>query len=159
VSSMTNDPAVNGAARPEDMRRVKRQRVLKPGKIIFGISGATIDCFVRDESPQGVLVETDVLVAVPDQVTVKLPGTGTHLALRRWAMGNRIGFEFIGARVIDDETLVRMRAINEVLQRQGVTQAVNSLRLSRFFENDELRRLAEEAEAATIRLESFLLGK
>ncbi len=140
-------------------RRIKRQRVVKMGKIIFGVSDITVDCLICDETPAGILVETETPVSVPEEVKIKLTNGGTFLAMRRWVLGNKIGFEFIGARINDTTTSDSMNAIYDVLQRQGITQALVSLRRSRFFDNDELRQIAEEAETATIRLERLLLNK
>ncbi|HQT37902.1 MAG TPA: hypothetical protein PK231_00660 [Acidocella sp.] len=140
-------------------RRIKRQRVVKMGKIIFGASDITVDCLICDETSAGVLVETETPVPVPDEVKIKLTNGGTFRAVRRWVLGNKIGFEFIGNRINDTVTSESMRAIYDILQTQGITQALVSLRRSRFFDDDELRRTAEDAETATIRLEKMLLNK
>ena len=142
-----------------DHRRIKRQRVVKMGKIIFGVSDITVDCLICDETSSGLLVETETPVSIPDEVKIKLTNGGTFRASRRWAFGNKIGFEFIGTRINDSATSESMSAIYDILQTQGITQALISLRRSRFFDNDELRRAAEDAEAATMRLEQMLLRK
>lgn len=80
-------------------------------------------------------------------------------AIQRWARGNLIGFEFVGKRIDDDLTLAKMRAIKDVLETRGVPMAVNSLRSERFFDNIDLQRAAEEAEAAVVRLNALLCGK
>jgi hypothetical protein len=141
------------------MRRINRQRVFKAGKIIFGEADTTVDCLIRDESPAGLLVETDVFVEVPERVKIKIINGGTFLALRRWALGNKIGLEFIGDRIYDSHTLVTMQGVLEVLQTHGIQQAVQSLRIARFFYNEDIEEAAKEAEAATKRLEALLSGK
>ncbi len=141
------------------MRRANRQRVFKSGKIVFGEAGTTVDCLIRDESPTGILIETDVFVEVPEQVKVKITNGGTFLALRRWALGNKIGFEFVGDRIHDNPTLATMRGVLEVLHTQGIHQAVQSLRIARFFDNQDIQTAAKDAEAATKRLEALLSGK
>ena len=54
---------------------------------------------------------------------------------------------------------MRMRKMADVLQAQGVVGAVATLRAARFFDHAELRRAAEEAEAAYFRFEAILSGR
>jgi hypothetical protein len=140
-------------------RRAKRTRVFKSGKIIFGYTDSTIDCLILDESPHGVRVETTVPTTVPEAVKFRIVGGGTYNAIRRWMLGNSIGFEFVGDRINDDVTLAKMRAIKDVLETRGVAMAVHSLRAEQFFDNIDLQRAAEEADAAVSRLNMLLCGK
>jgi acetolactate synthase small subunit len=52
-----------------------------------------------------------------------------------------------------------MMKLSDILQTQGVVAAVSTLRASRFFNHEELRRIAEEAERAFSRLEAVLDGR
>lgn len=140
-------------------RRVKRRRVVKLGKIIYGISDITIDCLISDETAYGVLVETETPIVVPEEVKIRLVNGGIFPAICRWEMGNKKGFEFIGAREKTNAIFESMQDINDILQIHGVSQAVLSLRRSNFFDNDELRRAADDAEAAIMRLKRLLLEK
>ncbi len=150
---------MDDGAPPPEPRRAKRTRVFKSGKIIFGFSDSTVDCLILDKSPHGVQVETTVPMTVPEEVKFKIVGGGTYHAIRRWTRGNSIGFEFVGSRIHDDVTLAKMRAIKDVLETRGVAMAVHSLRSEKFFDNIELQRAAEEAEAAVSRLNALLCGK
>ncbi|MDE8348557.1 MAG: hypothetical protein POG74_03615 [Acidocella sp.] len=141
-----------------EKRRTKRQRVVKSGKIIFGVADIAIDCLICDETSDGVLVETNTPVVVPVDVKIRLTNGGTYPAARRWALGNKIGFEFSGTRVFDPATIMGMSQIHHILQTQRIKQALLSLRRSGFFDNDEIRRVAEDAEAATLRLEQLLIS-
>jgi hypothetical protein len=150
---------MDDVAPPPEPRRTKRGRVFRSGKIIFGYSDSTIDCLILDESPHGVRVETSVPMTVPEEVKLTIVGGGTYPAIRRWVRGNSIGFEFVGNRINDDLTLAKMHAIKDVLETRGVPMAVHSLRSERFFNNIDLQRAAEEAEAAVARLNALLCGK
>ncbi|MDR3522151.1 MAG: hypothetical protein P4L54_11135 [Acidocella sp.] len=141
-----------------EQRRTKRQRVVKSGKIIFGVSDIAIDCLICDETSDGVLVETVTPVVVPLDVKIQLTNGGTFPAARRWALGNKIGFEFVGTRIFDRATITGMAEIYHILQTQGIKQTLLSLRRSRFFDSEEIRKVAEDAEAATLRLEQLLIG-
>jgi hypothetical protein len=74
-------------------------------------------------------------------------------------MGSRVGLELIGGQIISGETALRMMKMADVLQTQGVTAAVGTLRGARFFDHAELRKAAEECQAAYDRLEAILTGR
>jgi len=139
-----------------DQRRAKRERVIKRAKIIYGFSGSTIDCHVLDESPYGLMIETESMVAVPEQLTVSLEGSGMFHVVRRWALGNKIGLELVGPQIIDEATHLRMQSILEILDRQGVGPAMRILRADRFFDNQSLRHAAEAADQAMAELRTIL---
>jgi hypothetical protein len=139
-----------------DQRRAKRERVIKRAKIIYGFSGSTIDCHVLDESPFGLMIETESMVAVPEQLTVRLEDAGMFHVVRRWALGNKIGLELVGPQIIDEATHLRMQSILEILDRQGVGPAMRILRADRFFDNPSLRHAAESADQAVTELRTFL---
>ncbi len=139
-----------------DQRRAKRERVIKRAKIIYGFAGSTIDCHVLDESPYGLMIETESMVAVPEQLTVRLEDAGMFHVVRRWALGNKIGLELVGPQIIDEATHLRMQSILEILDRQGVGPAMQILRADRFFDNLSLRRAAEAADQAMTELRTFL---
>lgn len=136
-------------------RRTRRQQVLKRGQIIFGFLGSTIDCLVIDHSPFGARLETPVMTEVPEQLRIRFAGE-THDAICRWSAGNRLGLEFVGPKVLDEETLRRRRAIRQALRSQGVPAAARMLRDAAFFNNPELQQAAEAAEAAFTRLSDLL---
>ncbi|HQT46504.1 MAG TPA: hypothetical protein PLY97_04705 [Acidocella sp.] len=124
-----------------------------------GYEHGAYNCLVLDESATGVLVDMGMVVNLPEEVTVQLQGGGTYLARRRWAVGSKAGLEFIGGQRITSDVALRMAKIADVLNIQGVVPAVATLRAARFFDNAELRRAAEQAEAAQLRLEAMLNGR
>jgi hypothetical protein len=153
---ITNHPDTTLAER----RTVSRIPVIKSAKIFVGpVSSQSIfNCLILDESKTGVLIDMGTLVNVPEEVTLQMGSGATYQARRRWSVGTKAGLEFIGAQVMTTETSVRMGRIADVLQRQGVVAAVATLRAARFFDHEELRQIAEAAEAATQRLEAVLTG-
>jgi hypothetical protein len=146
----TNDPS------HAEHRRAKRERVIKRAKIIYGFSGSTIDCHVLNESPLGLLIETESMVAVPEQLTVRLEDAGMFHVVRRWALGNKIGLELVGPQIVDQATHQRMQSILEILEMQGIGPAMRILRADRFFNNPTLRHAAETADQAMAALKTIL---
>jgi hypothetical protein len=80
-----------------EKRLATRRRVLRSGKIFLGLSDIAIDCVIWDESSRGLLAETKVPTAVPEQVRIEITGVGTFHAIRSWVIGDFIGFEFISS--------------------------------------------------------------
>lgn len=142
-------------ARPKT-RRARRQPVLKAAKIISGAAGAVTECQIQDESPFGVLAVTGAPVAVPERVTIKLSTGALVLAVRRWENGNKIGFEFAEIPPDAEPNRQQMRHVREILETQGLAEAIHVLRASRFFNSKALRHAAEDVEAAQRRLEALL---
>jgi hypothetical protein len=145
---------------PGERRNASRVPVIKSAKISFGPPGSQgiYNCLVLDESQSGVLIDLGTLVNLPEEVTLHMNAGATYLARRCWAVGTKAGLAFVGGQVVTGETAGRMRKIADVLQAQGVTAAVSTLRAARFFDQVELRRAAEKAEAAYFRFEAILNG-
>jgi len=141
-----------------DRRKHARERVLKAAKIIFGGGDSVFNCLVLDESPEGIFVDLGAVVALPPEVTVQY-GTGAAFrAQRRWSTGTKVGFQFVGPQIISHETARRMQLVAEIMQNHGLPAAMQTLRVAQFFDNTELRRAAEAAEAAARRLDEVLAG-
>lgn len=157
-----NEPVYSPAARSGqrngiDQRRTKRQPVLKMAELVFGFPGMHIECQVIDESRFGVMLETPVVADVPERLKIRFVGGPTFAALRRWAIGNKVGLEFVGLFLEDEATMGQVRAVRTVLREVGVHAAVQMLRERDFFQSSQLRSAAEEAEIAIARLESALI--
>jgi hypothetical protein len=163
LSKTPADPAASIAEPPQDnlgeRRKASRVPVIKSAKVALGIGQGVYNCLVLDESPKGVLVDFGALVAVPDEVTLQISNGAIYQARRRWSVGTKAGLEYIGERVVTGDTAGWMMKLSDILQTQGVVAAVSTLRASRFFNHEELRRIAEEAERAFSRLEAVLDGR
>ena len=54
-----------------DRRTEHRARAIKSGKLVYGgFSPTVIDCIVHDLSEDGACVETEVMVEVPESLTL-----------------------------------------------------------------------------------------
>ncbi|MCR6732740.1 MAG: PilZ domain-containing protein [Afipia sp.] len=78
-----------------DKRRVGRQRVLKPGTIVFKGSGS-ISCVVRNISDSGAALEVISPIGIPETFELHIQGE----PLRRhahvvWRKEKRIGITFV----------------------------------------------------------------
>jgi hypothetical protein len=144
-----------------ERRIAPRLPVIKSAKLLIGVGyeQAIYNCLVLDESSKGVLVDLGMVVSLPEDVTVQMQGGGAYQARRCWSVGTKAGLEFVSGQVVTSEVALRMVRIAEVLQRQGTVAAVATLRAARFFDNAELRRVAEEAEMALYRFEAMLTGR
>jgi hypothetical protein len=140
-------------------RRHVREKVLKAAKIIFGGGDSVYNCLVLDESPDGVFVDVGGASVLPAEVTIQFNSGATFRAVRRWSTGTRIGFQFVGPQIISQETAGRMQAVAEILRNHGMGAAMQTLRVAQFFDNMELRRIAETAETEHRRLEAALAGE
>ncbi len=151
-----SEPAQPADLTDDERRRDKRKPVIKSAKIIINHAGSVLNCFVVDESAGGVQVDLAAIVELPDHLTIQFSTGATYLARRAWAAGTRAGLQFTSGQLVDDDTVARMHKIAELLHSHGLATAVQTLRKARFFDNAELRRAAEEAEAAAIRFETML---
>ncbi len=152
------DAARHAAEAEAERRGSRRKPVIKSAKLIVNQAGSIINCFVLDESAGGVQVDLGAMLELPDDLTIQFGNGATYLARRCWSSGTRIGLKFTSAQLVSNDIVERMRKIAELLHDQGLGVAVSTLRAARFFDHAELRRAAEEAEAATIRFEMMLLG-
>jgi hypothetical protein len=163
LSQNLSDPAITGVEPPQASlgeRRINaRAPVIKSAKVAIGIGQGMYNCLVLDESSKGVLVDFGALVTLPDEVTLQISNGAMYQARRRWSVGTKAGLEYIGEQVVTDDTAAWIMKLTDILQTRGVVAAVSTLRASRFFNHEELRRTAEEAEAAFSRLEAVLTGR
>jgi hypothetical protein len=150
---MNVTPPFPAAAGGIERRASRRNPVIKSARLVFTEVGAVHDCLVLDESLGGVLVDLGAMIQVPAEVTIQFTNGASYLAQRRWAVGTKAGLSFSGGQVISNETAKRMRAVAEILRNQGLPAAMSTLRAARFFDHGELRRAAEDAEAAFARFE------
>jgi hypothetical protein len=160
-SATTEEAAPPATAALAERRAAPRVPVIKSAKVFVGagIGQSVFNCLVLDESATGVLVDLGTLANLPELVTLQMGGGGTYAARRCWAVGTKAGLEFVGGQVISGETALRMRKVADILVSQGTIAAVGTLRAARFFDHQELRRAAEEAEAAYFRFEAILTGR
>jgi hypothetical protein len=141
-----------------ERRRAPRSHVIKSARLVFG-DNVVFNCLVLDESTGGVMVDLGAMVKVPEQLTIQFAGGVSHLAERRWMVGTKAGLKFLGGQLITEQTAERMRLLAGILQSQGITAAIQTLRAARFFDNTILREAAEAAEAAHLRFVAVLTGR
>jgi hypothetical protein len=152
--------AESGIAMGRERRATNRVPVLKSARLIVGAdpNSYVYDCLVLDETPNGLMIDLGALVDLPAEFTIRLQG-GTYLVRKCWSAGTKTGLHFEGNQIITKEAASRMIKIAEIMHDQGVAAACATLRGARYFDQDELRRAAEAAEAACLRLEAMLTGR
>lgn len=159
MDEVTADHPTAAAGDPAERRTTRRKPALKSAKVLIGPAESVHNCLVLDKSAGGVLIDLGAVIRLPDEVTLQLANGARYLARCRWSAGTKAGLEFAGAPIVSDEMALRMGKIVSILRTQGLEAAMATLRFARFFDNPELRRVAEEAEAAQARLVAVLGGK
>ena len=144
----------------QERRGALRLPVIKSAKIVTSADGgqSVYNCLVLDESAAGVLVDLGAMFSLPEEMTLHMTGGATYRARRCWAVGTKAGLAFIGPQTMSGETAEKLAQLGGMLRAQGLPATLAALRSQRFFENEEVRRAAEAAEAAYLRLEAVLAG-
>ena len=81
----------------DEHRREHRQRVLKGGAIITGISNSEVSCTLRNQHEGGAELKITVEARVPDRFLLYVPVDGIAYRCEvRWRRNGRIGVRFTG---------------------------------------------------------------
>jgi hypothetical protein len=81
----------------DENRRARRQRVLKGGTIITGISNSEVGCTLRNQNEGGAELKTGIEARVPDHFLLYVPVDGVAYRCQvRWRRGDRVGVQFTG---------------------------------------------------------------
>jgi hypothetical protein len=89
----------------EEKRIIRRQRVLKSGKIIFADGNSVVDCVIRNLSVTGARLEVPTTVGLPGEFTLVDAHANRHYAAKvMWRRGEAMGVEFSDPPEDDDET-------------------------------------------------------
>ncbi len=80
-----------------ELRKHRRQRVLKEGKIVSSDMNRLIDVKIRDMSSSGALVNMPANVVLPDNFNLLIVSERLlYPAVVRWRKGEAMGLEFSG---------------------------------------------------------------
>lgn len=140
-----------------ERRNTPRVPVIKSGKVVVGgdYSQGVLNCLVLDETALGVLIDLGALFVLPEEMVLHI-SSGSYKARRRWAVGTKAGLEFVGTQVVSTEIAAQKTKLLKLLEAQGVRAAMAMLRAQNYFNQPDLRRTAEEVEAAYYRFEAML---
>ena len=141
-----------------ERRNASRIPVIKSAKLLVGegFSQGVYNCLVLDESLGGVLVDLGAVFTIPEEMIVHLTGGAMRRARRCWAVGTKVGLEYIGEQLVSDEAVQQMGEIAKLIGTQGLPAGIAAMRARQFFNHGDLREAAEEAEAAYYKLEALL---
>jgi hypothetical protein len=79
----------------EEKRIIRRQRVLKSGKIIFADGNSVVDCVIRNLSVAGARLEVPTTIGLPHEFSLLDAHSGrTYIAKVAWRRGETMGVEF-----------------------------------------------------------------
>jgi hypothetical protein len=133
-----------------DERREKRNPLIKMARITF--DAVVLDGVVLNISSGGARIYLPVKDTVPEQVLLHLPDGVTRPARLRWQHADEIGLEFIPVATTDKVRQEHAWAACRAARDADLTEVVRFLQSGEFFNDDELRQAALEAEAAYARL-------
>jgi hypothetical protein len=138
-----------------ERRRRRRSSVLKWAQLVCGPS--LHDCRILDSSEDGVRIQLEVPVVLPERVVLRLEGGISIPALHRWSRGADAGLEFAQeAGTAQGSLAERIWAMHEMLLEGRTDGALRQLRATGFFGDPALEQAAGEAEAARARLAGAL---
>lgn len=144
-----------------DRRNASRIPVIKSAKLVVGegFSQGIYNCLVLDESLGGALIDLGAVFSLPEEVIVHSMGGATRRARRCWAVGTKMGLEYIGEQLVSDEAVQQMAEIAKLIGVQGLPAGIAAMRARQFFNHGDLREAAEDAEAAYYKLEAMLRNR
>ena len=100
---------------PDDQRRSQRPRVLLAGRLIYGDAWMTIDCTIRDLTPDGAKLRLSGPAALPPQVTLIEIGSGmAHACEVTWRRLPDLGLKFLSTddlKIAGGPELARLRLL------------------------------------------------
>ena len=96
-------------------RRARRQRVLLPGKIVFEQARRTVDCMIRDLSPEGARLRLLGPEMLPDCFYVIDFRQGAAFeAVVEWRRPSELGVKFGRGHRLQDAQSLEMRTMRQI---------------------------------------------
>ena len=131
-------------------RAAPREGVLRSGKLVIGPS--VVNCIVLDISEKGARVRLEVMMPLPEKLTLCLRGGAAFIAVTRWARVQEVGLEFLGPAALTARTAAQAAGMLQSVQGSGFDTTVSALKAARYFDDPALQHLADEAREAYARL-------
>lgn len=78
----------------QERRKHPRRRALKGGRIVFNDRFSTLDCTVRNLSPQGALLQVAGPQGIPEVFSLEL-GAEVHACKVIWQRERQVGVVFV----------------------------------------------------------------
>ena len=105
----------SAATRPVERRRNQRQRALLTGKLATDQANITIDCVIRNLSPEGALVETPSPHLIPSELHLLQVREGIAWDAKViWRRGSRVGLELLERHDLRETTARQLKALRHV---------------------------------------------
>jgi len=133
-----------------ERRHAPRERVLQRGEIVIGPTVQA--CIVLDLTPRGARLETAVPLSLPDRFGLRFPDGRRMLCVRRWAVGRRVGAEFLDAEAVPGGRTERAETILRLQESSPASRVFGTLRAEHFLGSSGLADATADAEAAWSRL-------
>ncbi|GJE36416.1 PilZ domain-containing protein [Methylobacterium persicinum] len=109
-----------------EQRKQPRLRVLLKGRIHFNNNSSSIDCLVRDMSPQGARLMLSETATLPEKFDLYIPQKErTYRASLRWRREDGIGVTFDGGETATPDAAPDL-TVSALLRRVGELEAENA---------------------------------
>lgn len=109
-----------------EQRKQPRLRVLLKGRIHFNNNSSSIDCLVRDMSPQGARLMLSETATLPEKFDLYIPQKErTYRASLRWRREDGIGVTFDGGETATPDAAPDL-SMSALLRRVGELEAENA---------------------------------
>ncbi len=134
-------------------RQSDRKAVLRTAKVVF--DNAVFDCLIIDMSARGARVRFGSTLAVPMNVSLKLPDGTSYDAVRRWVRGEEAGLEFLSDTSVSPATRAAALAFHTRFLGEDYPPLV-ALEKADFLHDEAVRVAAVAVFLALVELQTVL---
>ena len=111
----------SSSLKPIERRRGQRNRALLSGKVANQDATQTLDCVIRNLSPDGAMIETPTPHLVPAELHLVQISEGIAWdAEVIWGHGNRVGVKLIGRHDLRESTEKQLRALRAIWSQMAL---------------------------------------
>lgn len=105
----------SSSPKPIERRRGQRNRALLAGKVANVDASQTLDCVIRNLSPDGAMIETSTPHLVPSEMhLVQIKDGIAWDAEVIWRRGNRVGVKLNARHDLRESTEKQLRALRAI---------------------------------------------
>jgi hypothetical protein len=111
----------SSSPKPIERRRGLRNRALLAGKVANEDATRTLDCVIRNLSPDGAMIETEAPHLVPQEMHLVQVSEGIAWdAEVIWRRGNRVGVKLKARHDLRESTEKQLRALRAIWSQMAL---------------------------------------
>ena len=113
-----------------ETRRADRVRSFLRARILFNNGASTIDCVIKNISQTGAKIDIVSTMSVPSEFDLEVPQRGrTYRCRMVWRTAESIGVTFADDTAVEDNSEIKMRALESENRKLRATVAKLTKRL------------------------------